>query len=64
MLALELPHWLIVAGSALVMAGLIGLGLNRNKQIESDPLMLPGDLNSWRSERADASAPVGTRDLG
>jgi hypothetical protein len=44
MLALELPHWLIVAGSALVMAGLIGLGLTRNKQAEGDPVALPGDL--------------------
>jgi hypothetical protein len=64
MLALELPHWLIVAGSALVMAGLIGLGLTRNKQAEGDPVALPGDLSSWRSERADTSAPFGTRDLG
>jgi hypothetical protein len=64
MLTLELPHWLIVAGSALVMVGLIGLGLTRNKQAESDPLVLPGDLSSWRSERADTSASLGTRDLG
>lgn len=64
MLALELPRWLIVAGSALVMAGLVGLGLTRNKQVESDPLMLPGDVSSWRSERADPSGPSGTRDSG
>jgi hypothetical protein len=55
MLPLELPHWLMIAGSALVVTGLIGLGLNRNKQVESDPVVLPGDLDS-RSEEADASA--------
>lgn len=60
MLALELPHWLMVAGSALVVAGLIGLGLSRNKQVEGDPVILPGDLSSWRSERADTSVPPGT----
>lgn len=64
MLALELPHWLIVAGGALVMAGLIGLGLTRNKQVERDPLMLPGDVSSWRSERDDTSAPPAARDPG
>jgi hypothetical protein len=57
MLALELPHWLMISGSALVMAGLIGLGLSRNKRVESDPVLLPGDLSSWRSERGDTPAP-------
>lgn len=57
MLALELPHWLMISGSALVMAGLIGLGFSRNKQVESDPVVLPGDLSSWRSERSETSAP-------
>jgi hypothetical protein len=57
MLALELPHWLMISGSALVMAGLIGLGLSRNKRLERDPVLLPGDLSSWRSERDDTSAP-------
>jgi hypothetical protein len=60
MLALELPHWFIIAGSALVMAGLIGLGFSRNKKVESDPLVLPGDLSSWRSERVDTSGPLGS----
>lgn len=63
MLALELPHWLIIAGGALVMAGLIGLGLSRNKQVERAPLLLPGDVSSWPSERADTSAPSRARDL-
>jgi len=49
MLALELPHWLMIAGSALVIAGIVGLALDRNKQVESDPVVLPGDLSSWRS---------------
>lgn len=57
MLALELPHWLMLSGSALIMAGLIGLGFSRSKQVESDPVLLPGDLSSWRSERGGTSAP-------
>lgn len=56
MLALELPHWLMISGTALVMAGLIGLGFTRNKQVESEPVLLPSDLSSWRSERGDTSA--------
>ncbi|OAF11793.1 hypothetical protein AYJ54_08005 [Bradyrhizobium centrolobii] len=56
MLALELPHWLMIVGSGLVIAGLIGLGLSRNKQVDSDPVALPGDLTTWRAEEADVSA--------
>jgi hypothetical protein len=47
---LDLPHWLMMAGTALVLGGLIGLGVSRNKQVESDPILLPGDLAAWRAE--------------
>jgi hypothetical protein len=29
---LQLPHWLMIAGTLLVMAGLIGLMVNRRQQ--------------------------------
>ena len=63
MLALELPHWLMIAGSALVMVGLIGLGLSRNRQVEGDPVVLPGDLPSSGTEGADVSATTAVGDL-
>jgi hypothetical protein len=44
MALLELPHWLIIAGAVLVFAGLVGLALNRNKDVDSDPVLLPGDI--------------------
>ena len=57
MLALELPHWLIIAGGALVIAGLVGLTRDRTKRAESAPVMLPGSLDAWRSEvSGDGSA--------
>jgi hypothetical protein len=30
--SLELPHWLMIAGTTLVMVGFIGLGLSQNRQ--------------------------------
>jgi hypothetical protein len=32
-----LPHWLIIGGGLLVVAGSIGLALSRHKAVESDP---------------------------
>jgi hypothetical protein len=52
---LDMPHWLMIAGSALVLGGLIGLGISRNKQVESDPIPLPGDLEAWRAEGSERS---------
>ena len=45
MALLELPHWLIIAGVVLLFAGSAGLALNRNKDVDSDPVLLPGDRN-------------------
>jgi hypothetical protein len=61
MALLELPHWLIIAGAVLVFAGLVGLALNRNKDVDSDPVLLPGDtsekrnadLGNWIEPRAE-----------
>ncbi len=30
--ALQLPHWLMIAGAILVVAGFLGLALTRNKE--------------------------------
>jgi hypothetical protein len=48
---LELPHWLIIAGALLVMAGLIGLAFSRKNEIETEPVPPPGDLASWKDQR-------------
>lgn len=55
---LELPHWLMIAGTALVMVGLIGLGFSRNKQVESEPTVLPGDLASWKHHGSGSSDEI------
>ena len=49
----EMPHWLMIAGAVLVIAGLIGLGFSRNKQVESEPDTPPDDLASWRDRRPE-----------
>ncbi len=41
--SIELPHWLMIAGALLVVAGVVGLTLSRNKEDEADPVVLPGD---------------------
>jgi hypothetical protein len=44
------------------LGGLIGLGVNRNKQVESDPILLPGDLTAWRAEGSETSGIAAARD--
>jgi hypothetical protein len=55
---LELPHWLMIAGILLVLAGLIGMGFSRNKQVESEPTVLPGDLASWKHHGSVSSDEI------
>jgi len=59
---LDLPHWLMIAGTALVLGGLIGLGVSRNKQVDSDPILLPGDLAAWRAEGSETQGLAAARD--
>jgi len=59
---LDLPYWLIIAGSALVLGGLIGLGVSRNRRVESDPILLPGDLAAWRAEGSETQGLAAVRD--
>jgi hypothetical protein len=67
MVSLELPHWLIIAGVLLVVAGLIG---SRTKAAEGDPHSeepteeprppmppLPALLDSNRKRRDDKKNP-------
>ena len=48
---MEYPHGLMVAGALLVVAGVVGLALSRNKEDEADPVVLPGDAR--RGENCD-----------
>jgi MprA protease rhombosortase-interaction domain-containing protein len=46
MTTLGLPHWLMIGGVILVFSGLAGFALNRNKEVETDPALLPSDINA------------------
>lgn len=39
-----LPHWLMMAGALLLLFGLSGFALSRNKAVETDTAFLPGDV--------------------
>ena len=52
MLPIELGYGLMIAGALLVVAGVVGLALRRNKEDEADPVALPGDA-PWRGLRSD-----------
>jgi len=52
---MQLPHWIMIAGAFLVIAGFTGLALNRNKEVEADPVLLPGDLASWKAQQLPLS---------
>ena len=56
MASLGLPHWLMIAGALLVIFGLIGFALSRNKEVETDPAPVPSDTNkSGSTPAADAA---------
>jgi hypothetical protein len=54
MASLGLPHWLMIAGALLVLFGLIGFALSRNKAVETDLAPVPSDTNKSGSA-ADAA---------
>ena len=35
MATLELPHWLMIGGAVLILAGFIGLAASRKKEVET-----------------------------
>jgi hypothetical protein len=43
----------MIAGALLVFAGLAGLALTRNKEVDTDPVLLPGDILKKRSTAVD-----------
>jgi hypothetical protein len=69
MISLQLPHWLIIGGAALVAAGSIGLALRKTKAVEKEipdepvkprePMPpLPTLLNSNRKRREEKTEPL------
>jgi hypothetical protein len=36
----------MIGGAMLVFSGFIGFALSRNKEVETDPALLPGDTNN------------------
>jgi hypothetical protein len=49
----------MIAGALFVMVGIIGLVFSRKNEVETDPVLLPGDLTSWKSQRpSTSSGPV------
>jgi uncharacterized membrane protein len=53
MSSIELAYWLMIAGALLVVVGVVGLALSRNKEDEADPVALPEDA-PWRGLRSDS----------
>ncbi|WFU14389.1 hypothetical protein [Bradyrhizobium sp. CB3481] len=45
MMSLGLPHWLMIVGTFLVLAGFIGFALSRNKEVKTDTAAVPGETN-------------------
>jgi hypothetical protein len=44
----------MIGGAFLVIAGFIGLALSRNKELEADPALLPGDPSKPEPEDLEA----------
>ena len=44
MASVGLPHWLMIAGAILVLFGLSGFALSRNKAVGTNTAFLPGDV--------------------
>jgi hypothetical protein len=53
MLPIELGYGPMIAGALLVVVGVVGLALRRNKEDKADPVALPGDA-PWRGLRSDS----------
>ena len=49
-----LPHWLMITGAILVLFGLSGFALSRNRTLEEDTVLRPNDGAETRpAEEAD-----------
>ena len=62
---MEYPHWLMVAGALLVVAGFIGLWINRNRNLEpaEDNLLPTASPNFSVAGRAEGEAMSIVTDL-
>ena len=49
LLSIEYPHWLIIAGVALLFLGCVGLAL-RQREAGAEPLANEGDKETYASE--------------
>jgi hypothetical protein len=45
----------VIAGAILVFAGLAGLALTRNKEVDTDPVLLPSDISEKRTTAVASS---------
>ena len=54
---LQIPHWLVIVGALLVFAGLAGLALTRNKEVDTDPVLLPGDISEKGTTAVASRSP-------
>jgi hypothetical protein len=53
---LELLAWLMIAGGLLVLVASIALAFSIKNEVETDPVLLPGELTSWRSQQLPTSS--------
>jgi len=51
---LQPPHWLMIGGAFLVLAGVIGLAVSRKKEVESGTAVRPGDVSKPKTGAADS----------
>jgi hypothetical protein len=63
MASIELPHWIMIGGAFLVIAGFVGLALTRKKEVEEDRvLLLPGNLASWKAQQSPLPLDLDTEE--
>jgi hypothetical protein len=53
---LELLAWLMIAGGLLVLMASIALAFSIKNEVETAPVLLPGELTSWRSQQLRTSS--------
>jgi hypothetical protein len=59
---LELLAWLMIAGGLLVLMASIALAFSIKNEVETAPVLLPGELTSWRSQPLPTSSEPISKD--
>jgi hypothetical protein len=54
MASLGLPHWLMIGGFVLVLAGFVGLAWTRHTPVEADPASPPEDFDDTKPPADEA----------